>query len=475
MKKILFVLLLLTTLAEAEAQSIANGEVAVSGLEMARNDSMLDIGMKMDLSMLDVDNNRAVVYTPVLFDEDHAVELASVGIYGRRRHIVTERNDWDVSEVTEEWFFNERRRPEVLDYFTSLPYQEWMNGARLRVERRLYGCCNRVLAMSSDMLGGYEEWVYEPVFIYVQPEVELEKRRHVASSAYIDFPVSQTVIRNNYRNNSEELAAIAATIDSIRNDSDINILSLNLKGFASPEGPYDNNARLAEGRTRAVREYVMNLYDFPAEAVTTSFEPENWEGLEAWLDTTAIANREAILDIVNGPLAPDARNDRIMTEFPAEYAILLHNCYPALRRTDYRVEYVIRNFSDPEEIALLVASAPQKLSLQEFYIASLNMDEGSEEFGNVFETAVRMYPDDETANLNAANSAMSKGNLSDAERYLQKAGDSDEAIYARGVYAMLTGNHDAAREFFGSVRHSLREAEREVRRLERGARRTYRR
>mgnify|MGYP000703662735 FL=1 len=73
---------------------------------------------------------------------------------------------------------------------------------------------------------------------------------------------------------------------------------------------------------------------------------------------------------------------------------------------------------------------PQKLSLNEFYLVAQTYEPGSVEFNDVFETAVRMYPNDEIANLNAANSAMQRKDVENAKRYLQKGGDSPEALYA---------------------------------------------
>ena len=63
---------------------------------------------------------------------------------------------------------------------------------------------------------------------------------------------------------------------------------------------------------------------------------------------------------------------------------------------------------------------PQKLSLNEFYLVAQTYEPGSVEFNDVFETAVRMYPNDEIANLNAANSAMQRKDVENAKRYLQK-------------------------------------------------------
>lgn len=95
---------------------------------------------------------------------------------------------------------------------------------------------------------------------------------------------------------------------------------------------------------------------------------------------------------------------------------------------------------------------PQKLSLNEFYLVARTYEPGSVEFNDVFETAVRMYPDDETANLNAANSAMQRKDFESAKRYLFKAGDSSQAVYARGAYAFLIEDYDNARRLLNDAK-----------------------
>lgn len=115
-----------------------------------------------------------------------------------------------------------------------------------------------------------------------------------------------------------------------------------------------------------------------------------------------------------------------------------------MRHTDYRIAYDIRTFSDAEEIKRIMAEQPQKLSLNEFYLVAQECEPGTDEFSEVFETAVRMFPNDETANLNAANAAMRRGDLARAERYLAKAGDSAEAVYARGALAVREKDYTTA-------------------------------
>lgn len=91
-----------------------------------------------------------------------------------------------------------------------------------------------------------------------------------------------------------------------------------------------------------------------------------------------------------------------------------------------------------------MATAPQKLSLNEIYVVANSLDVDSDEYREAFELAVRMYPDDPIANLNMAAIALRRDELPAAEGYLAKAGDSPRAVYARGVLAAKQGNYDDA-------------------------------
>ena len=80
---------------------------------------------------------------------------------------------------------------------------------------------------------------------------------------------------------------------------------------------------------------------------------------------------------------------------------------------------------------------------------------------------MRRVPGDEVANLTAANAAMAKGDFKGAARYLDKAGDRGEAVYARGVYAALLKDYETAMRFFAeAAREGVAEAEDALRQVE---------
>lgn len=97
------------------------------------------------------------------------------------------------------------------------------------------------------------------------------------------------------------------------------------------------------------------------------------------------------------------------------------------------LKYKVRPFN-VEEAKALVKTRPQLLSQNEMYMVAQTYEPGSKEFGEIMEIAVRMYPDDPTANLNAACTRLNAGDAEGAKPYLDKAGDSEEAKAARKVY-----------------------------------------
>ena len=418
----------------------------VAGASMHREGTLLRVALDLGLGGFELDGDRASVFTPVLLKGTDSLELPSVGLYSRNRWYqylrAGERPLGGAGETAIRW----SERPGALPYEQIVPYEEWMNGSELYLRRRDYACCRTLVDEGRAPLTGFLELRYEPVFRYVTPVAEAVKSRELSGRAYIDFPVDRTELYPEYRNNPVELRKIIATIDSVRLDKDVTVRSITIKGYASPESPYSHNTDLAKGRTATLKAYVQNMYRFEEGLIQTDYEPEDWAGLREYVETSNLEHRTEILALIDSDMEPDPKEWKIKTTYPEEYKFLLQTVYPGLRHSDYRIEYTIRGFSDLEEIRELMYSAPRKLSLNEMFLLAQSLEPGSEEYNNVFETAVRMYPGDATANLNAANAAMGRGDYVGAERYLGKAGDGAEAVYARGVLQALQGDYAGAEE-----------------------------
>ena len=507
--KILIFLLFVSCLppvrgAEVPAGSKKGSYVGVEAVDIRRQGADLVTTLELDFSQVDLKGNTELEIIPKYKSGTDSLTLEPIIVAGRNRWYYLQRNNElpgflvkgygkDRGSLMKSHPIASKDKSAVgigervvissqnssLKTYTlelSVPYRDWLEQALLVIDTRVRGCANCIKGQEGiDDLGlaetDFTEHTFFPEFLYVAPVAEAVKMREISARAYIDFPVNETVIYPDYRRNPEELAKIRSTIDSVKNDKDINITSLHISGTASPEGGYQNNVRLASGRTEALKNYVQGLYRFPAGFITTSYEPVDWQGLAEYLqgyiqgsqilsaevgsDGSPLANAGAILAIVESNIEPFARNQKIKTTYPKEYAWLLENVYPALRHSDYRIEFEVKTYTEVSEILEVMKTKPQNLSLAELFVAANSQPFGSEVYDRAFDLAVTMYPDDETANLNAGINALRRGDVINAERYLQKGGGSPEAEYSRALLLIAQGDEEGGLTILKSLRGSL--------------------
>lgn len=446
MKLNIFALTMLLSAAGASAST--QEQSYISSQQISAVDSRVNVSMTIDLKALDVKSRQACIITPMLTNGADTLLLDQIGVYGRSRYIQHQRGN-DDALTPPATVIKASDAKSSYSYSASVPYSNWMDGATLSVSSQTYGCAGCAAGKPATIQ--HLAFIQAPklnlidALVYVTPPVATEKVRTLSGRANVEFAVNKTDLKADFRNNYSELQRIRAGIDSVRSDNDVTIKSITIKGFASPEGSYASNERLAKGRTEAVKRYVEQLYSFPASLLATDYQPEDWDGLRAWVEASNIGHKDELLQIINNTgLQPDARDAKLRSAYPAEYATLLNTVYPSLRHTDYAIEYTVRAYSDPKEILQIMKTRPGNLDLNEFYIAASSLPAGSEEFNNVFDTAAHLYPNDPVANLNAANAAMAGKDIAKAEKLLAKAGDSPEAIHARGVLATIKGDYQQA-------------------------------
>lgn len=462
MKTKIFLMLLLSPLLALAGVKYSESDLNVSNVSVVKNGQNIDVKMNMDYTKLPIKSNQELKVTPILRSGANYVALPQVIFAGRNRYFYHKRND----DVACPLLRNGKQA--LMDYQASVPFQSWMNNCELVMDYQFDGCCGSPVAQFNTPLStvSFTPPTYTAEFVYIPPVAEKVKIRNEKGTAYIDFVVNKTEIDPAYRRNSAELAKITNTINKVKNDPDITLKSMSIKGYASPEGSYENNVRLAKGRTEALEAYVQKLYAFPDGFIKTSYDAANFAGLKAYLDSNDVKDKAGILDILASDLEPYAKNQKIRTTYPTEYAWLLKNVYPGLRKSDYQIEYQVRSYTDVAEIIQVMKTAPQKLSLSEFYLAAQSMKPGSDEYNEVFDIAVKMFPDDAIANLNAANSAMQRGDYVSASRYLKKAGNGNEAKYAAGVLAALQNDYDTAISIFNTLQSTMPQAQQALQQLQ---------
>lgn len=449
MKKILiYSVLCLIAVLPARAQKFYKDAINITNASLWQQGESLYISMQMDMRNLKVGNDRTLTLTPVLAGPDNNVVLPEIVINGRRRQKAYLRAMTLDKATNMEIPYNTQ---EVLNYTQVIPYEPWMENAYLNLEEDLCGCGGHQEVLTQEMiLNGVSTEAkrlaaLQPIPSYIQPKAEVVKARSEQYEAHLDFPVGKSVILPDFMNNQTELRNIREMFNKIQNDKKLTVTGVYIEGFASPEGPLKLNEQLSKSRAEALKTYLSTHEQIPAKLYNVSFGGENWEGLVKALEASNMKEKTEFLNIIRNTSDIARRKEEIkQVGGGIPYREMLKDLYPALRKVNCRIDYTIANFK-VDEGKEIIKTQPQYLSLNEMYLVANTYPKGSDDFIKVFDIAVRMYPDDEVANLNAAAVALSKKDLPDARKYLDKS-NKQTAEYANnnGIYYLLSGNQEQA-------------------------------
>ena len=403
------------------------GQTASDGVKVICNDVVqkgdsVYIDAVVTVSSDAVKSRSYLELTPVLESASQKEGLPSILVNGRIRQKVYNREVAldNLNDVPHYTILKAGKEDQVVSYKTAVPFEDWMKDARVVLDPR------------------YE---VQPTFSYITPMAETEKHRAEVGTAFLDFQVGKYQILPDFRNNAVELAKINNTIRTVTEDKNVKPTGIVLKGYASPEGSYASNKKLADNRVNALRDYIRQKNDFKADFFTMSSEPEDWVGFKEKVEADPnVPNRSEVLAIIDSSDDPDRKEAKLRAlGGGAAFRYVLKDIFPSLRRSEYKIDYTVREFT-VDEGREIIKTRPQQLSLGEMFAVANSYEIGSDEYNNVFDIAVRMFPNDPVANLNAANIAMGKGDYASAKNYLAKAGNAPEAVHAKGVLSMLTGD-----------------------------------
>lgn len=413
---------------------LAGGKILIDSVLTQKKSDSLKVAFRLHLDSLQLKSEQQLVFTPLIAGED-TIALNPIIINGKNQSIRYLRKSSSLKNSQALVVRRKNDTEQQVLFSQTLPYKKWMKAFNLSMTEDLCGCGN-LMDQDTTLMANIQPTPRISRDHYVKPKAEAIKVRAEKGEAYLSFKLNKSDILADFRENATELGKITSTIDLVKNDKDVSITNIDIHGYASPDGPYDNNVRLANNRAAALRNYVCNLYTIDNKLFTYHATPEDWEGFKKKVEASNLADKSAILAVANSSLAPDAKDQIIKKLYPASYRYIMSEIYPRLRHSDYTVTYTVRPF-DIEEAKVILKTKPQQLSLQEMYLVAQTYEPGSPEFNEVFDIAVRLFPDDETANLNAACTDLQKGDLVTAEKHLAKAGNSKEAERIRKIYGEM--------------------------------------
>ena len=448
---ILFAINIFTTI---YAQEFLSG-VKCENLEIERNDStgMVDVSFIMTIDKSAVESNNSLVITPMLKGQQ-VISLPVILIKGKR-YIISEKrrikSGYTIDTAPDAFLM---KMGETGKYASSVPYADWMDNVDFVLYSVTKGCCesleNELVMLDSrlSLVPGKSAMPdFKPSFIV--PETEAIKSRNIAGAAYLDFKVGRWEILPEFQNNATELEKINILIDEVKNDPYTTLINISISGYASPDGTQVSNQTLSAQRANSLKEYVRNKHGINDNLFTVAGNGEDWVKLDSLIAQSDFVQKEEILNIIRGGGTLDAKDNSLSKIDGGKlYKQLKDDIFPLLRRTEYVMDYTVMTFTR-ESAKEAFKTNPSNLSLNEMFIIAQEYAAGSEEFNNIFETAAEIYTQSDIANINAAASALTRGDVAAANKYLSKVTSETPEFYNNmGIRCFLSGETEKAFEYF---------------------------
>ena len=272
--------------------------------------------------------------------------------------------------------------------------------------------------------------------------------------ANIKFLIQQANLRKSeLANNSVQ--EFVKMLQRINNDRQgLNLDNVEVSAYASPDGGFNINDRLAAERQKNSEQYVnQELKRIQMKAnVDAKYTAQDWEGFQELVKASDIQDKDVILRVLSMYKDPEEREQQIKN-ISSAFRELADGILPQLRRARLTINYETVGRSD-DQILSQIDSDASKLSVEELlYGAALKNNLNDKE--DVYKLATEIYPNDARAYNNLATIQYTRGNYKAAQQFIQKAQsitpNLPEAQANLGMLALKAGDIKTAEQYIANA------------------------
>ena len=266
--------------------------------------------------------------------------------------------------------------------------------------------------------------------------------------ANVKFLINQANLRSNeLKNNSvREFVSMLKRINADREK--LAIKNVEVQAYASPEGGFTFNDKLANKRQNVSEGYVkQQLKGTNLQTdIDAHYTAQDWEGFMKLVQASKIQDKDVILRVLSMYKDPQEREQQIRN-MSEGFRELADGILPELRRSRLIINYQTIGRSD-QQIKQQYAADPTKLSLEELlYAASLTNDVKAKKA--IYKKTTELYDRDYRAYNNLAALALNEGDEHTANSYLSQALQANRKApeaYANKAYINLAHGEIAEAE-----------------------------
>ena len=257
--------------------------------------------------------------------------------------------------------------------------------------------------------------------------------------ASVKFLINQANLRSNeLKNNSvREFVSMLKRINADRER--LAIKNVEVQAYASPEGGFAFNDKLANKRQNVSGGYVkQQLKGTNIQTdIDAHYTAQDWEGFMKLVQASKIQDKDVILRVLSMYKDPQEREQQIRN-MSEGFRELADGILPELRRSRLIINYQTIGRSD-KQIQQQYVADPMKLSLEELLYAASLTDNVNEKKA-IYKKAAEFYDRDYRAYNNLAALALNEGDEYTANAYLNQALQANRKApeaYANKAYMNL--------------------------------------
>jgi len=333
----------------------------------------------------------------------------------------------------------------TVNFNMAIPYSSNMEAADLRITGRVFKGLKEKLTLPEKKIADatiITPYLVKKEFKMIYEDDAIIRSVDKTKSAVINFDRGQSIVKANELKDVD-LNDLLVWITTSQLNPKIKINSIDIVGYASPDGVEDKNSNLSNERTKTARASVISLMKkakIAGYSDTTNYtmqgKGEDFDGFKEQLSlTTSISEADKnlfirILEMTKDPVQRETE----MINLGKSYIELEKDVFPKIRRANIIVNYTENGLTD-DEILKATINNPSILGVEELLFAAKNLTQDLNEKARIYQLAASNFDSDYRTHNNLGALSFSQNKIADAKKSFEKSNSLNENIAAKNNLA----------------------------------------
>ena len=333
----------------------------------------------------------------------------------------------------------------TVNFNMAIPYSSNMEAADLRITGRVFKGLKEKLTLPEKKIADatiITPYLVKKEFKMIYEDDAIIRSVDKTKSAVINFDRGQSIVKANELKDID-LNDLLVWITTSQLNPKIKINSIDIVGYASPDGVEDKNSNLSNERTKSARASLISLMKkvkIVGYSDTTNYtmqgKGEDFDGFKEQLSlTTSISEADKnlfirILEMTKDPVQRETE----MINLGKSYIELEKDVFPKIRRANIIVNYTENGLTD-DEILQATINNPSILGVEELLFAAKNLTQDLNEKARIYQLAASNFDSDYRTHNNLGALNFSQNKIADAKKSLEKSNSLKENIAAKNNLA----------------------------------------